>query len=33
MRGCAEEVIGEIAESVGARVVLFGKRIGDTNGG
>ncbi len=32
MRGCAEEVIGEIAESVGGRVVLFGKRIGDIKG-
>ncbi len=32
MRGCADEVTGEIAESAGGRVVLSGKRIGDTNG-
>lgn len=31
MRGCAGEVIGEILEREGGRVVVFGKRIGETN--
>lgn len=30
--GWAGEVIGDIAERVAGRVVLFGKRIGDMNG-
>jgi hypothetical protein len=32
IRGCAGEVMGEIVERVLGRVVLFGKRIGETNG-
>ena len=31
IRGCAGEVIGEILESVAGSVVVFGKRIGETN--
>jgi hypothetical protein len=30
--GWAGEVIGDIAERVAGRVVLFGNRIGDVNG-
>ena len=32
IRGCAGEVTGEMEESDCGRVVLLGKRIGDTNG-
>lgn len=30
--GCAGEVIGDIAERVDGRVVLFGNNIGDVKG-
>jgi hypothetical protein len=32
INGCAGEVMGDIEERVGGRVVLFGKRMGDMNG-
>lgn len=32
IRGCAGEVMGEIEERLGGRVVLLGKRMGEMNG-
>ena len=32
IKGCAGEVMGEIAESVFGSVVLFGKRMGEMKG-
>ncbi len=31
IKGCAGAVMGEILERLGGRVVVFGKRIGETN--
>jgi hypothetical protein len=32
IKGCAGEVMGEIADSVFGNVVLFGKRMGEMKG-